>query len=539
MDCPICGAPMVERVARTGPRAGSRFWGCSRYPACRGIVNHESAGVGDDRVPTSASRTSLRRTWSDYGSRGAWTSFYAPAGGRLRAWDPTLTRSTSRAVSQAAFYLSGFPDSGPSDDSVTISVLRRALARGDRPPVDPAVEDSLLELSGLTGTLPRVDPGEVGRRLSPGAALPDANAVSNAIAWRLSFLFDTLANGEDDAGLFGSDEERAAYQNLIDLAPHQQLGHFIVPQAAFASLLGEPADARRADFLISHPGADPWVLEFDGDHAPGVEVDRDRDQALEAGGVEVRRIATTDVGSSAWRELLTLIPKIAAEPTLAHQQLTWGGAVAHRIFRGLLEGLARGALNGDGWSIELHEPLGIGLVAVQSALEVIAATSAVWSEGLAPDLVHVTADGKSVALRWDAGRYVVESDGLTPAEIDLAIHVQPYHGPWHELPQVRSVPTIVVRSACLPFDLKEGRQEGRRHRRVPDVDRVPRDALVRLLQAWFGKREFYPPDAPEPRGQEVAIRRLLAGRDSVVLLPTGAGKSLIYQMAVCFCLAGR
>lgn len=37
--CPKCGGAMVLRTARQGANAGSRFWGCSSYPRCRGIVN--------------------------------------------------------------------------------------------------------------------------------------------------------------------------------------------------------------------------------------------------------------------------------------------------------------------------------------------------------------------------------------------------------------------------------------------------------------------------------------------------------------------
>lgn len=39
--CPLCGAPMVERVARYGKRKGKRFWGCSTYrqTRCKGIIN--------------------------------------------------------------------------------------------------------------------------------------------------------------------------------------------------------------------------------------------------------------------------------------------------------------------------------------------------------------------------------------------------------------------------------------------------------------------------------------------------------------------
>lgn len=36
--CPACGAVMIRRTARQGPRAGLDFWGCSTFPACRGTV---------------------------------------------------------------------------------------------------------------------------------------------------------------------------------------------------------------------------------------------------------------------------------------------------------------------------------------------------------------------------------------------------------------------------------------------------------------------------------------------------------------------
>ena len=35
-SCPQCNSPMVLRTARRGAQAGSSFWGCPKYPACRG-----------------------------------------------------------------------------------------------------------------------------------------------------------------------------------------------------------------------------------------------------------------------------------------------------------------------------------------------------------------------------------------------------------------------------------------------------------------------------------------------------------------------
>lgn len=34
-DCPKCGSPLVERVARRGSGTGRPFYGCSRFPTCR------------------------------------------------------------------------------------------------------------------------------------------------------------------------------------------------------------------------------------------------------------------------------------------------------------------------------------------------------------------------------------------------------------------------------------------------------------------------------------------------------------------------
>src|SRR3990172_8091762 len=48
----------------------------------------------------------------------------------------------------------------------------------------------------------------------------------------------------------------------------------------------------------------------------------------------------------------------------------------------------------------------------------------------------------------------------------------------------------------------------------------PHDALWR----YFNFPAFRP-------GQEVALRHLLGGRDALVVMPTGSGKSLIYQLA--------
>lgn len=37
--CPKCGSAMILRKAKRGSNAGGQFWGCSRFPECRAIIN--------------------------------------------------------------------------------------------------------------------------------------------------------------------------------------------------------------------------------------------------------------------------------------------------------------------------------------------------------------------------------------------------------------------------------------------------------------------------------------------------------------------
>ena len=36
-QCPKCGERMIKRVARKGKNPGGEFWGCPRFPKCRGV----------------------------------------------------------------------------------------------------------------------------------------------------------------------------------------------------------------------------------------------------------------------------------------------------------------------------------------------------------------------------------------------------------------------------------------------------------------------------------------------------------------------
>ena len=47
-SCPACGQPMRQRTAKSGPKAGRPFWGCSGYPDCWGTREMSDASDRSD-----------------------------------------------------------------------------------------------------------------------------------------------------------------------------------------------------------------------------------------------------------------------------------------------------------------------------------------------------------------------------------------------------------------------------------------------------------------------------------------------------------
>jgi hypothetical protein len=41
--CPKCGSAMALRTAKSGPNQGGQFWGCSKFPQCRGMLPYQPA----------------------------------------------------------------------------------------------------------------------------------------------------------------------------------------------------------------------------------------------------------------------------------------------------------------------------------------------------------------------------------------------------------------------------------------------------------------------------------------------------------------
>ena len=548
---------MRRRIAKRGPNAGGSFWGCSRFPVCRGTRSDDAQGVIGDAPPTITDQDAqaakiqdvvpapLAVEWRDASVRPGWDVEYVSLGGRLRADDlvgPSLRDpSLTRAASQAAVYVSGPRPTADDDHRLAADLMRRLITRGSRPPVDPLVEAWILEAADLAAhTRPANDRGDLSLRLRSSAKLPGPQQLRAAITYRAEFRSDATQQLPDGSPLLHPAAEGPFLQTTIRRLLGARAAHWLIPQASLEALLGSlpsPGGGRRVDFLAMPPTGVPFVIEIDGDHHEDrAEVDRDRDTQLATVGLDVLRISADEARTGEGRGIRRIVSRFGSIPSDPPERqaevLAWAPSIAQRVAFGITTAVRRGWLRGDRWVLDVNEPIGVAAVAVQAFLEWLDAVAAIWDLDVVPGEVELRAESGCTQIdREEAGSWQQRPASPSEANPDIRIAVQPYLSPHHELATSDDVPTVVVRSTSLPVDLVAPHLEGAERRGISDPDAPPRWALQRLLRGLFGKRDFLPIEDDEPRGQERAIRRLLAGRDPVVLLPTGAGKSLIYQFA--------
>ena len=138
--------------------------------------------------------------------------------------------------------------------------------------------------------------------------------------------------------------------------------------------------------------------------------------------------------------------------------------------------------------------------------------------------------GAPLALRRTEDGYKGDPS-VNIGETALRIRFEPDCGPCERLPELGATAQIIIRDAYLPVELTASGLMIESTANPLNSSRANLSwGLRQVLQAVFAKEDFR-------SGQLDSLIEILSGRDCAVLLPTGAGKSLIYQLAGT-CLAG-
>jgi ATP-dependent DNA helicase RecQ len=544
-ECPECGQSMLVRTAKNGRNAGNQFWGCSGFPACRGTRSFGGENLAQPVSEAASGAAALAGSvvWRESKGRVQWSTEYLPVGANspLFAAVVDVSPAAVRLLSQTVFLIARQQAAEPADErsSGILAVIEKILLRGRLPLPSLAVEAEALANAGLLGLVENLsaegsDLGWVWR------AAP-AKWSGAALIERREFIgCDELAAtaGVEGSLLDGEYEER--FIELVAMID-ESLPHWLMPQVPIANLVADATelgdDQRRVDFVFCHPRLPSvLVIEIDGqEHV--ASVDEQRDQLLAAAGLTILRIPNDEIAAArgphldAVLESIRTVVESAPDCTTAawkagHLSLecAWGAKLQVAVVKAIQKGML--PASAEAWRIRIHTPFASSAAAVHDLLKLLGAVELIYEGYVLPDEVLVECNDDQVTrLQRVDGEWVRREGAATDSgsETQVVIRLEPDAGPWAAYPEEAC--DILVRPAYAPREFSPDHAAGSQARLLTTVDfETASSSLRSLLHAIFRKQEFR-------EGQLEAVYNGLSGADSIVLLPTGGGKSIIYQLS--------
>jgi len=521
-------------VLRTNRKNGNKFWGCSQYGnGCKTALSLEDAKQGSDKTAQPPS-SSIPNPLSDVGVA-------MPADKEMDKYDLTaLTLDVPRIVHaepykndlQVQFYqVCSLPSpwvSALSDISVEQQFIRKAAQwRLDFPlPKDPyktseqravlSIAQSLLT-RGTTPFCPVVL--EEGLLSEAGGKL-DQDALLTALKKLASSPSSSYQPSQYD-----SDEESQLH-GILNGWIGSDSGWCVLPQVHIASLAFSHSENSRdrVDFLLTHTDGEAVVVEVDGTgHQGQEEKDGSRDRELSNSGFPTIRIPTAEVRDGNGPNLTTLKKIIDGVSLEIDPSLSDAIVENLRICKlvqqlqiSMIEAIRGGWLKWDrSWTIGIVVP---EILSNRKNLSGQLNLAAGWCGELLARLsaLHGASFGvTSVSVLTD----------FVNDDVDMVISPIPSTNSSPE--STASAPTYFVSDICFPSNIAPPFEASSN-----SVVAAPLEENVKwFLNYIFRKTDFW-------EGQWESIKRTLQGKDSVVLLPTGGGKSIAFQLAAML-LPGR
>jgi len=501
-ECPDCGAPMVRRTASHGPNAGNSFYGCSTYPRCKTVVPIE--GEDGNRVVVSGSQQAnflpdFPKRISPFGNCLPKDNKFQPlllectALPRKIISPALLERINQQRVRSLCQWQLDLPNTNQVsvfNDTVWLPVVEKILKRGRVIPLSPTLEDEIKSYVQLE--------------------------AENDINWQ-EILISAATRGKPlpvwgecsqwQKASFDSKEECLFLTEVLPKLCSPDILGWLQRQVAFDGLV----NARQAeitnqqvDFLIAHPDGLKLVVEIDGEqHADTVEADSRRDASLVSAGFDVIRIPASEIRAGDGEMLNRLRSKLSAFTTHStpSQELAFIELVrrAHQIHLALWHALKMRVATSEN-NDAIPVALNLGSHIDHEILQKFSATVIDDFNALVADVASLYGEQDKVA------KFTVSS---TP-QLTISFETD-YRDPSSE--------TIYVRDIYLPVTISTEISGIA----TANASNVSRGICERLLHRIFGFDAFRD-------GQYEAVERCLQGNDAIVLLPTGGGKSIAFQL---------
>lgn len=506
--CPQCGSPMVIRTAKRGANAGGQFYGCTRFPKCRGTLPIDLADMPTpSTVESISSRQSSERFYPHTlialsKRKGYQVRFFeavgVPYGAFEKFWDTKFTDAQRRAFAQWRLDYP-VPIKAPTWNErikQVIAVAEKVLMRGRITLCSPHLEESFSQ-AFLTSHFDWDEAELIPEQLL--ASMP-RNSESG--------LPESLE----------STYEELLYQRFFANTLGLGFEQWVMPQVDIGSLIQSSslASSGRVDFLVCHPSIEKAiVVEVDGDqHQDHVEADMQRDKELQTHGYNVIRVPTSELLAFHGPSLayLTQVFQAVGQVTMTGTgdgtlKLVHATRLAHQIQLSLIQAIKAGYLDvADCGSWNIYSDLG-GLSTFNAEETRIILNTAV------EDVVEL--------LRNLFALYSIDlckghpNCSLSIPEMASSGIVVSYIGSHRT-----NLPLFEIQAICVPFHISnEAFPTSGAVLDPPDMKKVEY-----FLKYIFRKSGLW-------EGQYDAISRALQARDAIVLLPTGGGKSIAFQLA--------
>lgn len=490
-NCPTCGSPMLVRTARKGSNAGGQFYGCSRYPQCKtalpidqdATLNRRGLLEGDDDPGEHPRRISAFANTSVTQAILLECIALPKAAFSEGAWDE-LSDEYRHSLAQWQLDLPDNPETGGAPQFTWSSVVEKILKRGRATTLSPTLEARLQSLANL----------------------PHSETTDWPDLLRKAATMKRPSPKWEDG--FDSLEEQLFVEKVLPAMAGPEITGWIQRQVPLDHLV-EPGDKnrteRRVDFLLAHPSSLRLVIEIDGaQHGSQIEADDARDTRLEAAGYEVIRIPATEVRNGSG-EMLTLMRNrlsaidFSANPS-PHARFVALVRRAHQLQLALWYAVATGLVVPES---ECAIPVAVCLdEANRSEFDER------FIDAVLQDLNELITD--VAVLHLEAESCVSFERSEDP---DFTVRfTTDYTGAAQDEIYVRDVfVPVTVANVVSAFT-------------AAAAVTVNQPACERILRRIFGYEQFR-------EGQFEAVARCLNGKDTIVLLPTGAGKSIAFQLA--------
>lgn len=549
-----CDVPMLRKIARQGRFEGKPFWLC---PSCNKIIDATEGSISDEpAVPqvTIPEQISQQRflpvQWEDIAHRGQWYSEYCCAGAipGFLLDNITVDADIKRLLSQFIIFENrNRVRAGGDDHSVYSSeIITKLLQRGKAAPISLATEKHSLSSNKLLGKMKKSDDIEMGWK--PKANHEVFNISKQSILSKFSERKDFVLEqeyqySEQVSILFDSKLEEKFISEWVPITLGPETAQWFIPQAPLDSIIESTGAAsqenRRVDFVFSHPCGDPFVVEIDGpEHNADKTVDQKRDEKLLSAGLKVYRVPNHEIEMGEGpilNEIYVAISNILERQLKSVKKnrvvdMIWECSYAVKLQFTIARSVKLGWLTkGGAWHITIHNPIPSTEVAILDLVKMFDALDTLYGESSLPCELRITeVSDKPVTSYWRKDNTNVWSKFKSKKKFDnvdnLSILLETDAGPFHKI-DVSEVVDIIIRPACLPVEIPAQAPTSNQRRMITVSTALEaKESLTFFLNQIFRKKKFRDKQCD-------ALFSVLKQQDTIVLLPTGAGKSLIYQLA--------